>query len=121
MAHNKIHLDYISERRESQMREDTLKIMLDKASKKKPVTRDEIRIKFMVSDRVGRKLIENLRDKGIRVCGQSDGDGYWIAKTQAEYERFRMDYVSRATTILRRANNMDNQTDEGQVSMIELL
>ena len=103
------------------MREELLKEMLDKADKDHPITRDEIISRFHVSDRRARKMIEELREKGIRVCGLNTTEGYWIAKTQAEYERFRRDYVSKATTIFRRATNMDNQTNEGQVSILELL
>lgn len=103
------------------MREELLKDMLDKASKDNPVTREDIMSTFCVSDRTARKMIETLREKGVRVCGQNMDRGYWIAKSQKEYEVFRRDYVSKAVTIFRRAKNMDNQTDEGQVSILELL
>ena len=103
------------------MREEVLKEMLDNASRDHPVTRDKIMSTFLVSDRTARKMIEALREKGVRVCGMNTDKGYWIAKTQKEYEAFRREYVSKAATIFRRAANMDNQTDEGQVSMYELL
>lgn len=103
------------------MREDVLKNMLDNASRDHPVTREEITRTFRVSDRTARKMIEDLREKGVRVCGMNTDKGYWIAKTQKEYEVFRREYVSKATTIFRRAVNMDMQTDERQVNMYELL
>lgn len=103
------------------MRNEILKIMLDKASKKNPVTRKEICDTFYIGDRKARRMIEELREQGVRVCGLNTTEGYWIAKTQDEYEQFRRDYAAKAATIFRRVRNMDNQTDEGQVSINELL
>ena len=103
------------------MRDEILKKMLAEASQDKPVTRETIMHTYRVSDRSARKMIEDLREQGVRVCGQNTDKGYWIAKTQEEYERFRRDYVAKATTIFRRARNMDEETDKRQVSMFELL
>ena len=103
------------------MRLDILRDMLDRADKEHPVTRQEICHTFLVSDRKARNMIEELREQGIRVCGTSQAEGYWIAKTQKEYEAFRRDYTAKARTILRRAGNMDAETDERQVGMDELL
>ena len=103
------------------MREELLKEMLDKADKDHPITRDEIISRFHVSDRRARKMIEELRERGIRVCGLNTTEGYWIAKSQDEYEQFRRDYAAKAATIFRRVKNMDNQSEEGQVDFLELL
>ena len=103
------------------MREDILREMLENANKGRPVTREEIQRTFRVGDRVARRMIENLREKGVRVCGLNTTEGYWIAKTQAEYERFRRDYAAKAATIFRRVKNMDNQSEEGQVTFLDLL
>lgn len=90
--------------------------MLNKATKYTPVTRQDIIAAFGVSDRKARKMIEALREDGHRVCGTASGYGYWIAKSEGEYKAFRAEYISKATTILRRAGNMDKHT-EGQVEM----
>lgn len=103
------------------MKLEILKGMLGEASKDKPVTRQQIKNTFLVSDRTARAMIEELREQGVRVCGQNDIDGYWIAKTQEEYKRFRRDYMSKAATIFRRVQSMDNQNDEGQVNIFDLL
>lgn len=103
------------------MKLEILKAMLEEASKDKPVTRERIKNTFLVTDRTARSMIEELREQGVRVCGQNDIDGYWIAKTQEEYERFRRDYMSKAATIFRRVQSMDNQTNEGQVNIFDLL
>lgn len=103
--------------------EDILKLkdMLNKASIENPVSRNEICKTFHISDRVARKMVEYLRDKGVRVCGRNDINGYWIAKTEEEYRAFRREYMSKAATIFRRVSNMDNQTDQRQVNLFELL
>lgn len=103
------------------MREELLKDMLNKANKENPVTRKDICETFYVGDRKARRLIEELREQGIRVCGLNTTEGYWIAKSQDEYEQFRRDYAAKAATIFRRVRNMDNQSEEGQVDFLELL
>lgn len=102
------------------MREEILKTMLEKADKEHPVTRQEICKTFHVSDRVARRMVEDLREKGVGVCGTSEQEGYWVAKTQEELERFLRDYTSKASTIFRRANKMRSQGgEEGQVSLFD--
>lgn len=103
------------------MREELLKLMLHQADKEHPVTREQISRQFCVGDRTARKMIEALREQGVRVCGLNEQEGCWIAKTQEEYERFRRDYASKAATIFRRMKNMDNQSEEGQVTFLDLL
>lgn len=103
------------------MREEVLKQMLERADKEHPVTREQIMNTFKVSERKARKMIEELRRMGVRVCGLNTTEGYWIAKNQKEYERFRRDYLSKATTIIQITSNMDNQSEEGQVTFLDLL
>lgn len=90
--------------------------MLDRATKYKPVTRNDIITTFGISDRQARRMVEDLREKGHRVCGSSDNYGYWLAKSDNEYLAFRREYVSKATTIMRRAGKMDASTF-GQIEM----
>ena len=103
------------------MRLDILKDMLDRSDKEHPVTRGDICKTFHVGDRTARRMIEELREQGVRVCGVNDTEGYWICKTQQEYERFRRDYTAKARTIYRRTKNMDAHTDERQVDIFDLL
>ena len=90
--------------------------MLDRATKYKPVTRNDIITTFGISDRQARRMVEDLREKGHRVCGSSDNYGYWLAKSERDYLAFRREYVSKATTIMRRAGKMDAST-MGQLEM----
>lgn len=80
--------------------------MLSAACRDRPVTRDDIRIKFQVCDRKARELIEDLRDDGYPVVGTSDSKGYWIARTDGEFAAFIQNYTAKAVTIQKRAYKM---------------
>ena len=90
--------------------------MLESATREKPVLRSDIMRTMKITDRAARKMVEALRENGVRVCSTSGGKGYWIAKTDAGYLEFRRDYISKATTILRRAGKMDANVS-GQMKM----
>ena len=98
-------------------RELVLLDMLDKASKANPVTRERMKNTFYVGDRTCRDMITNIRKQGHRVVTDSKNGGYWIAKSESEYRKFRPHYVAYAEDIFDTAEKMDN---EGQVSMFEL-
>lgn len=68
-----------------------------------------------VDDRQMRVGIENLRNKGVRICNSVDGDGYFIASTEDEYQLFRMKYGKYARSIFRTIRAMD----EGKEITIE--
>jgi hypothetical protein len=60
-----------------------------------------------VSDRQLRKAIENLRGQGMLICNLANGDGYYLAGNEAEYQAFRGKYGSYAFTILDKIRAMD--------------
>lgn len=99
-----------------ELMKDYILSLLKSGSKEKPISRFEIRLKTKLKDRVIRNYIGALRDEGHRVIGTSDENGYWIARTEEEYKEFRRNYTSKAATIMRRANAMDNYC-EGQVEL----
>lgn len=80
--------------------------MLEHASRDEPVTRQDIRTTFHVTDRVARKMVEQLRDNGYPVIGISSREGYWMARSEKELQVFMRDYTAKARTIDRRANGM---------------
>lgn len=86
---------------------NALLVMLEQASRDKPVTRERIRGMFRVSDRAAREMIERLRDSGYPVVGTSDTKGYWIAKTEEELQMFLRNYTAKAKTIQERAEKMN--------------
>lgn len=76
-------------------------------------------------DRQMRKMIQTLREKGIRICHferRVDGKtvfGYYLAGNDAEYNEFRQWYGSYANTIWKAIRSMDARrevlTPEGTV------
>lgn len=80
--------------------------MLSSACRDRPVTREDIRGRFRISDRTARGLIEDLRDDGYPVIGTSDSKGYWIARSDAELNAFMRNYTAKAVTIQKRAYKM---------------
>jgi predicted ArsR family transcriptional regulator len=93
---------------------DSILFWLNKATKEHPANRYELAKRYGINERQVRMFIQAMRNDGIRVCSNSSGRGYWIAKTTAEYERFRAEYGSRATKIFKTIKAMDGAT-EGQM------
>lgn len=58
-------------------------------------------------DRQVRDAIASLRMDGHLICNQRDGDGYYVAKDQAEYDAFKAWYAASALTINRTVSAMD--------------
>lgn len=85
---------------------NALLVMLEQASREKPVTRERISGMFRVSDRAAREMIERLRDSGYPVIGTSDARGYWIAKNEEELQMFLRNYTAKAKTIQDRADKI---------------
>ena len=71
------------------------------------------------SDRQMRVGIENLRNKGVRICNAVDGDGYFIAKTDEEYQQFRLKYGAYARSIFRTIKAMDEGKEVMDGEIIE--
>lgn len=95
---------------------DSILFWLEQATKEHPARRYELAKRYGTNERQIRLYIQAMRNNGIRVCSDSSGRGYWIAKTTAEYERFRAEYGSRATKIFKTIKAMDEAT-EGQISI----
>ena len=97
---------------------DILLIELVEATKNKPLNRFEFSDDTGSTERQVRKDIEELRNKGYRICSDSSGHGYWLAKSEKEYIRFRSEYISRAVKIFETVSKMD-MTTEGQIGGLE--
>lgn len=85
--------------------------MLDKATREEPVTRQVLRQTFG-NDRKCRDMITNIRNNGYRVVTNFSTGGYWIAKTEKEYQDFRPKYISYSDKIQFTTDRMD---ENGQV------
>lgn len=69
------------------------------------------------SDRQARRLIQELRNEGYRICSDSDSPGYYMAQTEADYLRFRKGQTHRAYELLRTVRAMDAGPVPGQMEM----
>lgn len=85
--------------------------MLQKATREHPVTRQVLRQTFG-NDRKCRDMITNIRNNGYRVVTNFSTGGYWIAKTEKEYQDFRPKYISYSDKI---QFTMDRMDENGQV------
>lgn len=65
-----------------------------------------------VSDRQVRAAIEELREEGLPICNMERGDGYYLATSMAEYQKFRTKYGSHAFTLLKRIKAMDSAVEK---------
>ena len=99
---------------------ETLLSTVERATKEEPVTRHDLSWILGCRDREVRDYIDDLRDKGYRICMKTvDGGGYWLAKTDSEYAAFRKQYLAYPRTAERRARAMDRGPIEGQVMIGE--
>lgn len=57
-------------------------------------------------------MITNIRNNGYRVVTNFSTGGYWIAKTEKEYQDFRPKYISYSDKIQFTTDRMD---ENGQV------
>lgn len=67
-----------------------------KTGRANAVTRAQLVNLTGLSDRKVRKKIEHYRNCGIPIMSASDGQGYWLATTTAEIERFLREADNRA-------------------------
>ena len=54
-----------------------------------------------------RLAIQELRERGVMICNNKDGHGYFLAGTVQEYESWRNRYRAVAVTILRATDATD--------------
>lgn len=80
---------------------------LKTASRESPMSRQELADLFSLTDRGVRLKIAELRNEGHKICSDSNGKGYWMARSESDYKRFRAEYVSRARKIFETVGKMD--------------
>lgn len=85
-------------------------------SRDNPISRADLAQETTLSDREVRRIIERLRNDGIRIAGTSRDKGYYLARTEKDYKDFRRDYLAKAFTMYRTVMAMDEAT-EGQVEL----
>lgn len=80
------------------------------------MTRTDLRLILGLPDRACRRVIEDMRAKGIRIASGGGAPGYYLAKTEEEYRAFEREYLSRAYKALATARAM-RMSNVGQVVM----
>ena len=74
----------------------------------KKVSRRYLADRLGISDRNIRAIISGLRKKGINICSDSAGGGYWLGNRE-ETRRTIAEFRSRAYECWRTANLMDQR------------
>jgi len=92
--------------------------ILKQCDEDRPLDRDDFAKSYDISERVVRTYINELRKEGHRICSSSDKYGYWMAKDDLGYLRFRREYMSRAIKIIDTVRAMDGSLD-GQIGGLE--
>lgn len=59
-----------------------------------------------------RGAIEDLRVRGMLICNDLAGQGYYRARDMKEYQAFREVYMAYAKTILARVRTMDEEAEK---------
>ena len=54
-----------------------------------------------------RLAIQSLRAQGNLICNNMNGDGYYLPENKEEYDRFIVQYVSKAATVMEIAKRMN--------------
>ncbi len=60
-----------------------------------------------LDDRSLRRVVEKIRNRGVRLCDLEDGSGLFIAKTEEEYRSFKLRYGKHAYSLMRTIRAMD--------------
>lgn len=62
-------------------------------------------------DRNIRRCVERLRRRGYIICNLGNGDGYFLAVTKEDYQRFRAAYGAHAFPIMETIREMDKAAE----------
>lgn len=66
-----------------------------------PVSREDLRKAFGVSDRKIRRWIQTAREEGLVICNAQNGDGYFLPADETDLKRQYQQNQNRALSILR--------------------
>lgn len=86
-----------------------------RASAWQPATKESLKAELAVDERTVRRLISELRARGLQICSNSTTKGYWRAATEEEYKHTRAELVHRLKEIAKIVIAMDQgkpATDE---------
>ena len=74
--------------------------------KENAISREVLARRLGLTDRQTRKLIEEARDRGVLICNDGDGAGYFLACDLGQIERQYRKDRARALSVLKRLKTM---------------
>ena len=74
--------------------------------KENAISREVLARRLGLTDRQTRKLIEEARDRGVLICNDGDGTGYFLACDLGQIERQYRKDRARALSVLKRLKTM---------------
>lgn len=74
--------------------------------KENAIPRSVLAVRLGLTDRQTRKLIEEARDRGVLICNDGDGEGYYLASDLGQIERQYRKDRARALSVLKRLKTM---------------
>lgn len=77
------------------------------SSKEQPVSRETLKVWTKSSDRQNRMAIRQLRKMGFRIASSGRRNGYYLCKSNDEYQEIRSEYISKAMDMLETVRRMD--------------
>lgn len=86
---------------------DSVLEALQYTSYSQPISRESLKAFTKANDRQNRDAIAELRKMGYRIGSYSGGKGYWLCKTEEEYQIVRNMYLSKARDMLATVGAMD--------------
>lgn len=95
---------------------DSILEALTYTSYDQPISRDSLKVWTKRDDRQNRDAITALRKQGYRIGSFSGGKGYWMCKTEEEYQIVRNMYLSKVRDMLETVAAMDRSLP-GQMEM----
>jgi len=109
-ANSKQQNDYITAKTK-------IKIMIKNATKKTPVTREELSMLSGVSDRMVRNMIQELRDEGCWFAHYNKG--YFHATSEEDRNMLINDYISRIKHMSMTVKALESGAEGQEVMDIE--
>lgn len=77
------------------------------SSKEQPVSRETLKVWTKAGDRENRRAIRELRKMGFRIASSGRRNGYYLCKSNDEYQEIRSEYISKAMDMLETVCRMD--------------
>ena len=83
------------------------------------ITRRQLEIELMTSDRMARNLIRKAKEMGMPIVSSSHEKGYWFS--QEDYDKMTIpEYKTRVTSLMK-VINANHSDDPNQITIDEVI